>query len=144
MLGGASPLPLPGALAAGVSTSPPCCSAAGVTSRSKNPIWRCSLPWVVTTVGVALTRAFSLDNDSRICGISPIHVLLLPDAEQARHDEVDVHARGDRDVDHGEDDRHDLLHLLHLRVRGSRGGVPPADLLDLDVLQGDRDEDQQR
>ena len=66
-------------------------------------------------------------NDRRIM---LVHPFLLRDTEQARDDEVDTDTRRERDVDHKEDERHVLLHLLHLLVRRSSSGVTRRDLPD--------------
>jgi hypothetical protein len=70
-------------------------------------------------------------------GVVLVHPLLLTDAEQARDDEVDANACRKRNVEHKEDKRHVLLHLLHLLVRGGGRRVAVRYLPDRHVLEAD-------
>ena len=80
-------------------------------------------------------------NDRRVMFVHP---LLLPDTEQTRDDEVNTDTSRECDIEHEKDERHVLLHLLHLLVRRRSGGVAVRDLPDRHVLEADGYQHQQR
>src|SRR5580658_2026565 len=73
----------------------------------------------------------------------PVHELLLSNTEEARNNEVDVYRGRNRDVNDRKDQGEDLLHLLHLWIRLLRRRVAAGELLHLEVLQTDRQEDEE-